>query len=83
MEVDFNNLRVELAKSYASLIETMDANVNDGILEINTQMLVEELDKMGQLILTLCACYITGDEGCKSMIDELDKVPFPKLKTDN
>ncbi|WP_230677615.1 hypothetical protein, partial [Streptococcus pneumoniae] len=76
-------LRVELAKSYTSLIETMNPNVNDGVLEIDTQMLVEELDNMGQLIITLCACYTEGDEECKSMIDELDQLPFPKLATNS
>lgn len=83
MKLDFNNLRVELAKSYISLIETMNANVNEGVLEIDTQMLVQDLDDMGRMILILCASYTEGDEDCKSMIDELDQLPFPKLITDN
>lgn len=77
MEVNFDNLRIKLARSYNCLVRALHTDMDDiGDIETNVRDLREYLEDIRNHTVTLLCIYDDKDEGVNDVSDKVKLLEF-------
>ncbi len=79
MEVDFNNLRVQLAKNVSRLNKILNSRIdpNDGDIPLGVEDIDSIMLDITRLVSVLCCCYEKDNDDLKDVSEEAGRVePF-------
>ena len=71
MEVDFNNLRVQIAQTYNKIVARLNGHNTNGQIEIDTDIIQKEFDFLRISMVSLCCCYQENDPDVRDVSDEV------------
>lgn len=73
MEVDFNNLRVQIAQTYNKIVARLNSHNTNRQIEIDTDILQKEFDFLRTALVSLCCCYLENDPDVRDVSEEVGK----------
>jgi hypothetical protein len=74
MDVNFNNVKINIARDYNALIRALNTNIIDGTVEASVSELRPYLDDLRSGVGGLLACY--DDKDMKNLSEEIDLIEF-------